>query len=290
MLSFGYSRNLIFFFAGEALRVKSVVMIHYLSYCGQAVKAQDPDRFLLSMFAPADRREALWALFAFNHEIARTREVVSETGLGLIRLQWWRDEIGRLYEGRPAPEHEILRPLAGAIKAYGLKRDLFETLIYAREFDLEDVRPSNLEGLLNYADFTLTPLMALALAICGGNTEAEPVQPVAVNYALAGILRSVPFYARQQRCLLPEDLMGRHGQGLNALYEMKPAEGLPAIVKIICDQRVEGIKCENRFLRATNALGLMYLGQIRRSGYGVFSRKLLLPPPLKALRLLLLSM
>lgn len=265
-------------------------MKHDISYCGQVIKAQDPDRFLLSMFAPADRREALWALFAFNHEIARTREVVSETGLGLIRLQWWRDEIGRIYDSAFMPEHEILRPLARAIRAHGLARDLFETLIYAREFDLEDVRPSNLEGLLNYADFTSAPLMRLALAICGGNAEAEPVQPIAVNYALAGILRAVPFHAGQRRCLLPEELMERYGQGLNALYEMKPAEGLPVIVKTICDQRVDGIKCENRFLRVTNALGLMYLGQIRRLGHDVFSPKLLFPPPLKALRLLFLSM
>lgn len=265
-------------------------MKHDISYCGQVIKAQDPDRFLLSMFAPADRREALWALFAFNHEIARTREVVSETGLGLIRLQWWRDEIDRIYGGGFVPEHEILRPLAEAVRAHGLKRDLFETLIYAREFDLEDVRPSNLEGLLNYADFTSAPLMMLALAICGGNADAEPVQPVAVNYALAGILRAVPFHARQRRCLLPEDLMERGGQGLNALYDLKPADGLPSIVKTICDQRVEGIKCESRFLRATNALALLYLGQIRRLEHDVFSPKLHLPPPLKALRLLLSSM
>ncbi|MCC6597961.1 MAG: squalene/phytoene synthase family protein [Alphaproteobacteria bacterium] len=257
-----------------------------LSYCGHVVKTQDPDRFLLSMFAPAPCREALWALFAFNHEIARTREVVSETQLGLIRLQWWRDALGAIYDGQFVPEHEVLKPLAGAIKTYALKRDLFETLLYAREFDLEDVRPANLEGLLNYADFTSTPLLRLALEICGGAPELEPVQPVAVNYALAGILRAVPFYARQHRCLLPEDLMNLHGQSLNALYDFKPAQGLMEIVKRIENQRVEGVCCENRFLRASNALALIYLRQIRALGYDVFSPKLLLQPSFKVLRIL----
>lgn len=278
-----------FYFAAPPLRVKSMSMTQDLPYCGQLVKAQDPDRFLLSMFAPPDRRPALWALYAFNHEIARTREVVSETGLGLIRLQWWRDEIAKIYTGAPASDHEILRPLAEAVKAYALRRESFDVLLYAREFDLEDVRPANLEGLLNYADFTSTPLMRLALYICGGPAlaESEPAQPVAVNYALAGILRAVPFHARQRRCLLPEDLMEKHGQGLSALFDMKPAAGLPEIVKVVCGQKVEGIKCGDRLLRATNALALLYLDQIRRLGHDVFSPKLLLPPPLKTLKILL---
>ena len=50
-----------------------------ISYCGETVRKHDPDRFLLSMFAPPESREALWALYAFNHEIAKTREVVTET-------------------------------------------------------------------------------------------------------------------------------------------------------------------------------------------------------------------
>ena len=66
-----------------------------LSYCGQEVRKYDKDRFLTALFAPADRREALFALYAFNLEIAKTREVVTEPVLGQIRLQWWYDAIVR---------------------------------------------------------------------------------------------------------------------------------------------------------------------------------------------------
>ena len=122
-------------------------MTQPLSFCGSLVKAYDPDRFLLTMFVPEQvrdpsspaattRREALWALFAFNHEIAKTRAVVSEPQLGRIRLQWWRDEIERIYSGSVVPEHEVLKPLAAAIRAHDLPREDFETLITAREADL----------------------------------------------------------------------------------------------------------------------------------------------------------
>ena len=57
-----------------------------LSYCGEMVRKHDPDRFLLSLFMKPDRREALWALYAFNHEIARTREVVTETKIEDVHI------------------------------------------------------------------------------------------------------------------------------------------------------------------------------------------------------------
>ena len=55
-----------------------------LSTLQNLVQRHDPDRYLLSLFAPARHRAALWALYAFNHEIAKTREVVTETTMGLI--------------------------------------------------------------------------------------------------------------------------------------------------------------------------------------------------------------
>jgi len=92
-------------------------MVSKMSYCGALVQSQDPDRFLLAQFAPFERREVLYALFAFNHEIAKTREVVSETQLGLIRLQWWREAIEGVYNGEVL-EHEVVKALANAIQMY----------------------------------------------------------------------------------------------------------------------------------------------------------------------------
>ena len=239
------------------------------------------------MFAPPETREALWALFAFNYEIAKTREVVSEMQLGLIRLQWWREAIGKIYEMGEAPEHEILKPLAAAIKAHALPREYFETLIYAREFDLENVLPGNIEGLVNYADFTGTPLLKLAVKIAGGDAEAEPVQPVAVNYALAGILRAVVFHARQHRCYLPEDLMKAQEVRISQLYDLKAPENLPKVIEAVAAQAVPGAKPQNTFLKASQKLAMIQLGQIRRAGYDVFSPKMQIPPVFRELRLIL---
>ncbi|MCB1721307.1 MAG: squalene/phytoene synthase family protein [Rhodospirillales bacterium] len=257
-----------------------------VSYCGELVRKHDPDRFLLSMFAPAAVREDLWALFAFNYEIAKTREVVSETQLGLIRLQWWRERIAGIYDGEMTLGNEVLEALAGVIERYDLPQEHFDILLHAREFDLEGVLPGNVEGLVNYVDFTSTPLLKLALAVAGGDVQREPVQVVAVNAALVGVLRAVPFHARQRRCTLPEDLLQRAGQRLDHLYEFKPVEGLYEVIKTVLEQFVEGVSCENVLLRKQQKLAEIYMRQLKYCGYDVFHPKMAVVPAFKALRLI----
>src|SRR5215469_13782933 len=99
-----------------------------ISYCARLLRKQDADRYLTALFAPAERREALFALYAFNLEIARTREAITEPTMGLIRLQWWRDALGEIGQGK-IRTHEVVRPLAAAINTYRLSLPLFEQLI-----------------------------------------------------------------------------------------------------------------------------------------------------------------
>src|SRR5215207_11715913 len=63
------------------------------AHCEALVRAADPDRYFAALFAPADKRPHLFALYAFSLEIARVREAVSDPMLGDIRLQWWRDAL-----------------------------------------------------------------------------------------------------------------------------------------------------------------------------------------------------
>ena len=79
-----------------------------LSYCGDQIRRYDRDRFLTALFAPADRREDLFALYAFNLEVAKTREVASEAMLGQIRLQWWRDALDEVFAGKPPRQHAVV--------------------------------------------------------------------------------------------------------------------------------------------------------------------------------------
>lgn len=256
-----------------------------LSYCGNLVRQQDPDRFLISLFAPADTREALWALYAFNYEIARTREVVSDTTIGLIRLQWWRDAIEEIYKNETPRRHEVLLPLADAIKKYNLPKDLFLNLIYAREFDLENVSPTTMDGFLKYADFTTTPLNQLGHRITGDSDTDEIVKAVSVNYAVIGLVRSVPHYVSSHRCMLPEDVLGASGITPQKLFDFNQKEKLPEVIEKIISSLTEIRNARSGILRAQNALVQLYAKQIRELGYDVYDPRMAIPPKFKEARI-----
>lgn len=83
-----------------------------LSYCADQVRLHDRDRFLAALFAPVARREDLFALYAFNLEVARTREMVREPMMGRIRLQWWRETIEQIAGPGPVRRHDLAEELA----------------------------------------------------------------------------------------------------------------------------------------------------------------------------------
>lgn len=256
------------------------------------MRANDPDRFLISLAAKPQARPALWALYAFNYEIAKTREVVSDTTLGLIRLQWWRDALAAIYNGggEEAPASDILAGLAAAIKDYDLPRAWFEELILAREFDLEDVPPETLEGLLKYAEFTNAPLMRLALQACGEAAEEDIVKSTACGYGLTGIIRSVPFHVKQRHCLLPAALMEAQGIDREALFAKNPGVPLQEIIASIAIEAKNLLKTKphSKLLRAHRRIASLYLAQMESLDYDVFSSHMKMSPPLLHLRYLFL--
>jgi NADH dehydrogenase [ubiquinone] 1 alpha subcomplex assembly factor 6 len=184
-----------------------------LSTVGALVRQHDHDRFQTALFAPPAEREALFALYAFNYEIARVRESVREPMLGQIRLQWWREAIDVAY-GKAGPrQHEVAEPLTAAIRAYGLTRAHFERLIDSRERDLADTPPAALAALEDYAEGSSSRLVQLALEVLDAATpEAQAMgTEIGVAYALAGLIRAMPVHARGGWLMIPDDVAAEAG-------------------------------------------------------------------------------
>jgi NADH dehydrogenase [ubiquinone] 1 alpha subcomplex assembly factor 6 len=207
----------------------------------ELVQRHDHDRFLASLFMPGDRRAAVWALLAFNLEIARVREVVSQPIIGQIRLQWWRDALDEIYTGKPQRRHEVVDPLATAIEAYRLTRTHFDTLIDGREFDLGDEPPANLAALERYLEKTSSRLIDLQLEILGVEAPAafEAGRAVGIAWGLVGLARALPFHAAHGRVYLPADLMAAAGVDREALLAGKPSGPVAAVVRQLADRAGE---------------------------------------------------
>jgi len=191
----------------------STPMQQAFAHCEALVRAADRDRFLATLFAPRERRGALFALYAFNVEIARVREVVRDPVAGEIRLQWWSDVLAG--DGRGEIEaHPVASALRASVARYGLPPERLQTTISARRFDLYDEPMATLADLEAYADGASSSLIALAAQILNGDGASDIdalSHHAGLAHAIAGLLKAFPFHAARGQLFVPLELLERHG-------------------------------------------------------------------------------
>jgi NADH dehydrogenase [ubiquinone] 1 alpha subcomplex assembly factor 6 len=177
------------------------------------VRRYDPDRFLATLAAPETVRPALWALLAFNYEIARVREMVSQPVLGQIRLQWWREALDEMAGGGPVRRHEVATPLAAALRRFPVSRAHLDALIDARERDLGAEPPADLVALEAFLEATSSRLIAAEAEILSGADGGEAARLLGIAWGLVGVIRAVPFQQAAGICHIPAALGWTPQQG-----------------------------------------------------------------------------
>lgn len=268
-----------------------------LSPVAALVRRHDRDRYQTVLFAPPERQQPLFALYAFNYEIARVRETVSEVMLGRIRLQWWREAVAAAYDGGATRRHVVVEPLAETIRAYAPSREHFDRLIDAREIDLAGEPPASLAALEDYAEASSARLTALAAEILGLRDPATrgAAHEIGLGYGLAGLLRAMPFHARTGHSMIPADIADRHGidPGDYAALRTSPAirAATQALAEAAAAHLARGREGRRRVPRAALAallpgvIASRFLVRLRRAGFDPFAPALALPDPLQSWRL-----
>ncbi len=203
-----------------------------LSPLGESLRRHDPDRFLTVLFAPAERRETLFTLYAFNHELARAREVASQALLALIRLQWWREVV----EGE-AKTHEVATPLLALIADGRLDRAALLAMIEAREAEVDGAFPT----MAAWREWLLSGAGGLAMAAgqALGVTEAGMLEGLRLRgaaYGVAGLLRSRFVLARQGRAPWPGDLLAAEDLTPEAAAANPADPAMLAIFDVLAEQ------------------------------------------------------
>ena len=223
-------------------------------------RTHDPDRFLLSLLCPNKHRPALWALIAFNYEVAKTAEVVTEPITGKIRLQWWRDAIEEIYAGDPPRRHEVVEPFAHTIKKYNLNKDDLLAMINVREFDLEYKSPADWESFEIYARKCNEGFNRLALQILGQEEEGDAINSVSFYYGAMGLIRTIPHQLSRRHLILPVDMLEKENLSMQKILDFKKEQSLQPIVQSVLE-RLEGVrsvKPQSRFLKAQQSLAVFY--------------------------------
>ncbi|HTT97967.1 MAG TPA: squalene/phytoene synthase family protein [Rhizomicrobium sp.] len=196
--------------------------------CAKMVRKYDPDRYFSTLFAPADKRPFLFALYALNHELAHVGESIREPMIGEIRLQWWRETLEGARAGNPRP-HDVARAMALTFAKADLPAAWVEAIIDARSFDLNrgpfaDVAPRDA-----YLDATSGNVMRLASRILGADHDGL-AHEAGLAYGLAGLLRNQAITGRE---ILP-DVAAARADALTHLAKArrmkKPGASLPAFL------------------------------------------------------------
>jgi phytoene synthase len=261
------------------------------------VRRHDRDRFQTALFAPPRQREALFALYAFNYEIARVRETVTEPMLGQIRLQWWREVIAAAFTGEPPRQHEVAAPLTAAIRDLRLSREHFDRLIDSRERDLDPEAPANMAKLESYAEGTSGTLVLLALEVFGEQQlmVREAGRALGIGYALTGLLRAMPFHATAGRCYIPTDLAARSGLDIRDYQARRTSAALRAAaaeIAAVAQQQLSSARANRGAIPRAAIVAMLpaviadrFLGRLVRTGYDPFDRRLAVPDTLQSWRL-----
>jgi 15-cis-phytoene synthase len=183
------------------------------AHCEALVRAADKDRFVATLFAPAEQRAALYALYSFNLEVARVREAVREPLAGEIRLQWWRDVLAGAGRGEVAA-NPVAATLLATIDRCRLPRENLLALIDARSFDLYDEPMPTLAALEQYCEGASAGLIALAAHILNGGRDAgidALARDAGIAHGIAGLLKAFPTHAARGQLYVPLEVLSRHG-------------------------------------------------------------------------------
>lgn len=208
-----------------------------VEHCQDIIRTHDKDRYLASLFAPDAVRPQLWALYAFNYEVARIREVTSEPQLGEIRLQWWHDAIAGITRGQGA-DGPLFSLLQEAIETGRLPRPALFNLLEARRFDLyNDPMPdlATLEGYLGETSSALIQLSAMLLIGARATDTAEAAGYAGIAYGIAGLLRAIPVHRARGQCYIPAELLHKHGATVAEVLAGNSTPGVRAAVAELAD-------------------------------------------------------
>lgn len=265
-------------------------------YCARELRQQDSDRWLTTLLAPDRHRPALVALYAFNAEIARAREAVSQPMIGQIRLQWWREAWQGIAAGTPR-QHPVVLALHAHCRGIAGWADL-QMLIDARERDMDPAPIADMDELCRYAESISAPLMRLAAGLLGVPVDdglRRVTDRAGAASALAGLLRSIPFFAAQQRVYLPADRLAARGLPPEAIYQQGIEAAAREVVAEVAGRAEELLagaaqtKLDRSLLPALlpAALARPYLRSLRRAGHDPFSPAAAVSPTARHLALLL---
>lgn len=212
--------------------------------CLSTLRETDRDRYLVALLSPEARRRALVALYAYNAEIAKVRDLVHEPLPGEVRLQWWRDIIEGQNPGQ-AEANPLSAELMAAIEAYRLPTAPLIAMSEARIFDLYDDPMPDVATLEAYAGETASALIQLTSLVLSPEKAGESAAAAGhagVAQTVAGLFLLMPRHRQRGQLYLPLDILGATGLDREGFLEGADRERIAAAISAFAGLGLDHLK------------------------------------------------
>lgn len=210
-----------------------------IQYCQQKTAESGSSFYHSFKFLSKDRRLAITALYAFCREVDDIVDECTEYDVAQVKLNWWRDEIQNLFNGKPI--HPVTKALLPHIDAYQLSIEYFNEIIDGMEMDLKFNR---------YEDFTQLQLYCYRVASVVGYLSAQIfgftdrhtlkyAHDLGMAFQLTNIARDVGEDARRNRIYLPLDELATFNVSEEDILKCRESDAVKSLMEYQIE-RAEG--------------------------------------------------
>ncbi len=200
-------------------------------YCQNKAARSGSSFYYSFLFLPPERRRAITALYAFCREVDDVVDESSEESVARARLAWWREEIGRLFDGRP--QHPVAKALAPAIEAFDLPREHFLEIIDGMEMDLDYATYETFTDLSLYCHRVASIVGIMSAEIFGyqDRQTLKYAHHLGMAFQLTNILRDVREDCRRGRIYIPLEELRQYGVSIEDLQHGKASDKTRALFR-----------------------------------------------------------
>ena len=199
-------------------------------YCQDKAAKSGSSFYYSFMFLPAERRQAITALYAFCREVDDVVDECHDLSLAQTKLEWWRQEVGRVYNGTPT--HPVGLALKDVIKGFRLPQEQLLEIIDGMAMDLSQTRYLDFKGLQLYC-YRVASVVGLLAAEIFGYQDRQTLKyahDLGLAFQLTNIIRDVGEDARRGRIYLPIEDLQRFNVPAKDLLEARYSEQFRALM------------------------------------------------------------
>ncbi|MDR2689981.1 MAG: presqualene diphosphate synthase HpnD [Azoarcus sp.] len=258
-------------------------------YCQDKAAASGSSFYYSFIFLPPPRRRAITALYAFCREVDDVVDECHDPALAHVRLDWWRQEIGRVFDG--SPTHPVAQALKDIVGPFALSREHLLEIIDGMEMDLAHSRYPDFPALQQYCYRVAGVVGLLAASIFGYRDPATLIyaHDLGIAFQLTNIIRDVGEDARRGRIYLPIDELQTFNVPAADILNARPTDNFRALMQFQ-KERAERFYAQafaalpaidRKSQRPGLVMAAIYralLAEIARDGFQVLDRRTSLTP------------